>query len=98
MVYIIILCPIIYTILTFFGNKSNSYKTKPRLLKYGNAFIFEIPLTLLLFNSFNVCTSFIIEISYFGISDLSGFIASLSIFGFLPIYGILFFFFRRHFI
>jgi hypothetical protein len=39
MILILIICPILYVILTFLGNKNKNYKTKPRLLKYGKAFL-----------------------------------------------------------
>ena len=39
MVYILAICPIGYLILTCLGNRSQSYKPKPRLLKYGKSFL-----------------------------------------------------------
>lgn len=65
MIFILLLCPIMYLILTYCGYKSDCYKRKPRLLKYGKSFIFEIPLTIILFSSFNIYTSLSVQIQYF---------------------------------
>lgn len=56
---IIILLSAIVMIL---AKKNNHYKAKPRLKRYGRAFLLELPLAILLFNSFNIYISMVIQI------------------------------------
>ena len=69
MVMLLAVCLVLYLVLTFFGNRSDCYITKPKLLKYGKAFIYDVPLTILLFSSFNIYSSLVIEIKYLGTKD-----------------------------
>lgn len=39
MLVFLVLCPFLYLILTYYGNKSDCYKKRPRLLKYGKSFV-----------------------------------------------------------
>lgn len=65
MIFVLGVCPVLFGVLTLLGNKSECYKMKPRYLKYGKAFICEVPLTILIFSSFNVYTSLIVQIQYY---------------------------------
>ena len=65
MMFILLICPIFFGILMIMGKRSDCYKNKPRYFKYGMSFILEIPLTILLFNSFNIYTSLVVQINYY---------------------------------
>lgn len=60
MVFILGACPVMFAILMIMAKRSDCYKKKPRYLKYGRAFVFEIPLTIILFNAFNIYTSLVV--------------------------------------
>lgn len=90
-------CPVIYIVLKKLGNKSTNYITKPRLLKCGSNFLFEIPFTIILLNASNICTSFVVNIQAFNVSNI--FSLAISIFAALLVLtsAILFVFFRNNF-
>lgn len=62
MILPLILCPVFYFILTKLGMSNNHYRTKPRLLTYGKTFLLDIPFTIILINTPNICASFVVNI------------------------------------
>ena len=97
MLVILLACPLLAGILMFAGHNSNSYRNKPRLLKYGKSFLFEVPFTVLLFNSFNIYTSMVVEIQSFGESNTIPLIISIVSSLLLPGMAILFILVRSRF-
>lgn len=91
------LLPLCYFPLKYIGDISQNYIAKPRCSKYSKSFLCEVPLTILLFNSFNICTSFVVGIQAFKWSNFSSLFVSMIMFSLLPIAAGLFFKFRKHF-
>ena len=91
------LLPLLYFPLRRIGQKSNDCQTRPRCLKYGKAFICEVPLTIFLFNSFNICTSIVVSFQTFKWSNPSSLIPSLAASLLLVATTGLFFKFNNHF-
>ena len=89
--------PFCYFPLKYIGGRSQDCKTRPRCLKYSKAFLCEVPLTILLFNSFNICTSFVVSIQAFGWSNLPSLFTSFITVSLFPIAAGLLFKFRGHF-
>lgn len=97
MVLPLVLCPILYCILTKLGKLNNNYRTKPRLLTYGKTFLLDVPLTLLFVNTPNICISFVVSIQTFGTSNILSLIVSTAMISLVGIFGIVFIVFRSHF-
>ena len=97
LIVLFLLMPFFSMPLLIIGNKSTHYKIKPRCLKYGKSFLFDIPFTILLFSSFCICTSFIVNIQYFGLDNTISFAVSLICLMILPIFTIIFIKFREKF-
>jgi hypothetical protein len=79
-------------------SKSDSSKDrhqKPCNLKYGKAMLHELPFALILFNSFNIYTSAVVNFQAFGTSNLSVLLISIVCILIPPISGILFYRFRK---
>lgn len=91
------ICPIFYILLTYLGRKSECYKKKPRLLRYGKSFICEVPLTILLFSSFNIYSSLIVDFKFLGKDDIVSMVVAVTFPLFLPAYTIGLIFFQKHF-
>ena len=90
--------PFIYFPLKLRGLKSKDPHMNPCLLKYGQSMILEIPLTILLFNSFNIYSSGVINIQTFKFSNVPSFLASIGSMLLLPIFSIIFLVFKKLFI
>ena len=75
----ILVCPVIFAILRLAYVKSKSYKYKPRFKKYSMAFLCEWLFTFVLFSTYNIIISLVINVESLGISDpISLAIASLT--------------------
>ena len=86
-----------YFVLKYIAEKSTHYSMKPISLKYAKAFLCEVPLTILLFNSFNICVSFAVNLSAFKTSNLVSLMASIAAISLIPIAAGLFLKFQTHF-
>ena len=78
-------CLFLALILHVVGTKSRHYKTKPRLLRYCRAFLLEFPLTILLFNSFNIYISLIVDFEYLKTQSIPALLVSLIVALLLPL-------------
>lgn len=94
---ILVIVPLFYFPLKYIGNRSTHYRTKPRCLKYGKSLLCEVPLTILLFSSFSICTSFIVNIQAFGSSNFGSFAVSIVCLLLLPGAAVIFLVFKNHF-
>lgn len=97
MMFIIVICPVVFAILMYMGKKSDCYKKKPRYIKYGKAFLFETPLTILLFNSYNIYTSLAIQIKYYSSENIVSLAVGVIMGLMLPVYGFIYYFLKSHF-
>jgi hypothetical protein len=97
MVFIMLLCPVFYGILTALGNRSIHYKAKPRLLTYGKTFVLDILFTIFLINIPNICTSIVVSLQSFWTSNMLSFIISILMALFLLVGGILWIVFKNSF-
>lgn len=97
MMFIILICPLVYGILTILGRYATHYSTKPRLIAYGKTFLMDVPFTILLINIPNICVSFVVNLQAFGTSNIPSFCVSILML-FLLIAGfILFLIFKKSF-
>ena len=97
MMFPLALCPIIYLILTLLGRSNSNCHTKPRLLTYGKSFLFDVPLTILLVNAPNICSSFIVSAQAFGYSNTTSLTVGIVMVSLLLAGAILFIAFRSSF-
>lgn len=97
MFLLMIVCPFMYMILTFLGNRSNHFRTKPRFLTYGKTFLLDVPFMLLLINVSNICVSFVVSFQSFGFSNSLSFISSVILVLTIIVGVILFIVFNEHF-
>ena len=89
--------PFISFLLIRKGERSEDCHEKPRCLKYGKSMLCEVPLTILLFNSFNVYTSLVVNIQTYKTNDLPSLIVSFITASLLPVAGGLFLKYKKHF-
>ena len=93
----LLIVPFIYFPMKCRADRSDDKYIQPCHLKYGKAMLCDLPLTILLFSSFNIYTSAIVNFQSLGIKNIPSFVASLINILLLPIAGILFLIFKKHF-
>lgn len=94
----VLVLPILYLPFKIRGDKNTNPRVKPRLLKYGKSLLLEVPLTILLFNSFNIYTSLVVHIESLGSSNVPLLLVSIVCALLLPAYSVLFLKFNDHFV
>lgn len=62
----VFICPVLFGILLLFSHYNQSYKHKPRLKLYAFASICEWIFTFVMFNSYNIYISLVIDIQSLG--------------------------------
>ena len=97
MVMVLGVCPVMFAVLMTLGKRSECYKKKPRYIRYGKAFAFEVPLTVILFNSFNVYNSLVVEWEYYDGEGLVSLAVGVLCGLMLPAYALIYFFFPKQF-
>ena len=97
MVMVLGVCPVMFAVLMWLGRRSECYRKKPRYIRYGKAFAFEVPLTVMLFNSFNVYNSLVVEWEYYDGEGLVSLAVAVVCGLMLPAYALIYFFFPKHF-
>lgn len=77
--------------------KSNHYSFKPRLFILSLSFLLEFPLALLLFNTFNIYSSLVVDLQYLNTQDIPSLIVSILSATLLPITITLMNVYQKHF-
>ena len=91
---LLLIIPFIYFPMKCKADGSQDKYIKPCHLKYGKAMLLDVPLTLLLFSSFNIYTSAVVNFQSFGYNNIPSFVVSLISVLLLPIAGVLFLLYR----
>ena len=97
MVLPLVVCPLVYLLLAAAGKHSTHYRTKPRLLIYGKAFLLDIPFTILLINAPNISASFVVNFQAFDSYNSFANAVSIVTVLLLLVLSCLFFYFRGSF-
>ena len=95
--FIILICPLFYGLLTVIGKRATHYSTKPRLIAYAKTFLMDIPFTILLVNIPNICVSFVVNLQAFGTSNTLSLCISLLMLLLVLVGFILFIVFKKSF-
>lgn len=98
MIFCLAISPFMSLVLYLAGKISKSYKHRPRLIRQSKIFLFDLFFTILLFNSFNIYVSTIVNIQSFGTQQMVPLFLSLSFCVLVPVVGIIYFFFYNRFI
>lgn len=94
MILPLMICPIIYLIMTKMAKYYQHYETNPRLLTYGKSFLLDVPFTIVLINIPNICVSFVVSIQTFGVSNILSFVTSIVLGILIITAGLIFIIFR----
>ena len=67
MILPLFVCPLIYLIMIQIGKNNYHFTTRPRLQIYGKTFLLDVPLTIILISTPNICISFVVSLQSFGV-------------------------------
>ena len=98
MILFLLVPPLVWGILTLVGRNNQSYKTRPRLLRQAKIFLCEMSFSILMFNSFNIYISTIINFQEWGTNNILSLFVSMVLVLLVPAIGVLYAVYKKHFV
>ena len=97
MLFPLLIFPIVSLFLYIVYKKSNHYRKKPLFLILSLSFLLEFPLAIILFNTFNIYSSLVVDLQYLNTQDIPSLIVSILSATLLPITITLMNVYQKHF-